>query len=51
VSMDAARIAKSPVLPLVTLGMVEKNGERGLLGRGVMRPPRELFENAVRVTS
>ena len=51
VGMDAARIVSSPVLPVVTLGMVEKTGERGLLGRGVMRPPRELFVNAVREIS
>ena len=51
VGLDAARIATSPVLPVVTLGMVEKTGERGLLGRGVLVPPRELFVNAVRDTS
>ena len=51
VGLDAARIATSPVLPVVTLGMVEKTGERGLLGRGVLLPPRELFSNAVRETS
>jgi hypothetical protein len=51
VAMDAARIVTSPVLPVVTLGMVEKSGERGLLGRGVMLPPRELFVNAIRETS
>ena len=51
VGMDAARIAASPVLPVVTLGMVEQTGSRGLLGRGVMLPARELFLNAVRETS
>ena len=51
VGLDAARIAASPLLPVVTLGMVEKTGARGLLGRGVLLPPRELFVNAVRETS
>jgi hypothetical protein len=51
VGLDAARVVTSPVLPVVTLGMVEKTGERGLLGRGVMLPPRELFVNAIRETS
>jgi hypothetical protein len=51
VGMNAARVAASLKLPVVTLGMVEKTGERGLLGRGVMVPPRELFSNALREIS
>jgi hypothetical protein len=51
VGLDAARIAASPALPVVTLGMVERNGERGLLGRGVVLPERDLFANAAREAS
>jgi hypothetical protein len=51
VGIDAARIADGSVSPVITLGMVEKTGTQGLLGRGVMTPPCELFVNAVKEVS
>ena len=47
VGLDAARIVASGIAPLVTLGMVERTGARGLLGRGVFRPPVALFRRAL----
>ena len=47
VGIDAAQIVRSRTAPIVTLGMVEKGGAHGLLGRGVYRPPLGLFERAM----
>jgi hypothetical protein len=47
VGLDAAAIATGHGVPVVTLGMVEKTGREGLLGRGVFLPGRGLFEVAV----
>jgi hypothetical protein len=48
VGIDAAQMVKRNVAPIVTLGMVERTGTRGLLGRGVFRPPIELFAKAAK---
>jgi hypothetical protein len=48
VGIDAARIVQTRTVPIVTLGMVEKSGAQGLLGRGVYRPPLALFERAIK---
>ena len=47
VGLDAARIVASGIAPLVTLGMIERTGAHGLLGRGVFRPPVALFRRAL----
>jgi carbon monoxide dehydrogenase subunit G len=47
VGLDAARVVKGEGTPMVTLAMVEKTGRRGLLGRGVLLPGKELFARAV----
>lgn len=44
VGIDAATVRRTKTVPIVTLGMVEATGARGLLGRGVFRPPLALFE-------
>lgn len=51
VGLDAMRVLKGEIAPVVTLGMVEKTGNMGLLGRGVFLPPRALFVNAVDVVA
>ena len=48
VGLDAGAIVSKRTVPIVTLGMVEATGTRGLLGRGVFRPPLEIFERAVK---
>jgi hypothetical protein len=48
VGLDAARAAQSGMQPIVTLGMVERSGSKGLLGRGMYQPPLELFTRATR---
>jgi hypothetical protein len=50
VGIDAETIVRVRTVPIVTLGMVEASGARGLLGRGVFRAPLELFERAVEST-
>lgn len=47
VGLDALRVVKSGVGPVVTLAMVERTGSRGQLGRGVFLPGKELFARAV----
>jgi hypothetical protein len=47
VGLDARRIVEHGLSPLVTLAMVEAQGCGGLLGRGVYRPPVELFAKAI----
>ncbi len=47
VGMDAQRIVERNLPPLVTLGMVAADGIDGLLGRGVYRPPVEVFGRAI----
>lgn len=47
VGLDSMRVLKGEIAPVVTLGMVEKTGSKGLLGRGVFLPPTALFVNAV----
>ena len=47
VGLDALRAMRSDAALVVTLGMVEKTGRGGLLGRGVFLPPKELFARAV----
>ncbi|HEX2828568.1 MAG TPA: DUF1116 domain-containing protein [Burkholderiales bacterium] len=44
VGVDVETIRRMKTVPIVTLGMVEASGTRGLLGRGVFRPPLPLFE-------
>lgn len=46
VGIDAARIVETGTVPIVTLGMVEKTGTQGLLGRGVYRPSLDVFRRA-----
>ncbi|MGH8619295.1 MAG: DUF1116 domain-containing protein, partial [Burkholderiales bacterium] len=48
VGLDADAVEKGGGVPVVTLGMVERTGREGLLGRGVFLPGRELFADAVR---
>jgi len=48
VGLDAQTVATTGVAPSVTLGMVARDGTSGLIGRGVYRPPLELFARAVR---
>jgi len=45
VGLDALRASDSA--PVITLGMVERTGRKGLLGRGVYLPGKELFTRAV----
>lgn len=47
VGIDARTIVDERVRPIITLGMVERGGTHGLLGRGVYRPPLGLFETAI----
>jgi len=48
VGLDARCVETAGIVPSVTLGMVARDGTSGLLGRGVYRPPLELFARAVR---
>jgi hypothetical protein len=48
VGLDAERVVAAAAPPIVTLGLVERTGSGGLLGRGVYRPPLELFEKALK---
>jgi len=47
IGLDARRIVDRELSPIVTLAMVEAQGRGGLLGRGVYRPPVELFARAL----
>jgi hypothetical protein len=47
VGLDARRVVASGRAPIVTLGMVERSGRHGLLGRGVYVPPIGLFRAAL----
>ena len=47
VGLNAERVVARAAPPVVTLGMVERTGSSGLLGRGVYRPPLELFQKAL----
>lgn len=47
IGLDARRVVERALSPLVTLAMVEAQGRGGLVGRGVYRPPVELFAKAI----
>ena len=47
VALDARRVVEGKGVPVVTLAMVEKTGRKGLLGRGVFLPGRELFVRSI----
>lgn len=48
VGTDARTVVTTGIVPNVTLGIVALDGASGLLGRGVYRPPVELFARAIR---
>jgi len=48
VGLDARTVVTTGGVPNVTLGIVALDGSSGLLGRGVYRPPAELFSRAIR---
>lgn len=41
-----SRVRQTGILPMVALAMVAADGRTGLLGRGLYRPPRALFDAA-----
>jgi hypothetical protein len=45
--LDAARVLAHHQSPRVMLAMLGRDGLTGLCGRGIYRPPLELFERAV----
>lgn len=47
VALDAQRIVASKVTPLVALAMLGVDGQTGLLGRGLYRPPVDVFAQAL----
>lgn len=47
VGLDARAVLRTGNVPSVTLGMIGRDGASGLLGRGVYRPPLELFARAI----
>ncbi len=47
VPLDAQRVAASQVTPLVALAMLGADGKTGLLGRGLYRPPVDVFAQAL----
>jgi hypothetical protein len=46
VGLDARRLAEAGLQPLVAIGMIDAGGRKGLLGRGLYRPPPALFRAA-----
>ncbi len=48
IGLDARAVSRSGIAPLVVIGMIDEAGEKGLLGRGVYRPPLVLFEGGGR---
>jgi carbon monoxide dehydrogenase subunit G len=48
VGLDALHVVEGRIAPVITLGMVERTGRTGLLGRGVYVPERDLFARAIR---
>lgn len=49
VGLDARRVTAAGTPPLVALAMLAADGQRGLCGRGLYRPPVALFEQALAV--
>jgi len=45
--LDARTIARSAQYPLVSLGVLERTGERGRLAGGFYRTPAALFSQAL----
>jgi len=41
--VDAARVALSGIAPLINLGIIDRDGAAGLIGRGFYTPPVDLF--------
>ena len=41
--VDAERVALSGIAPLINLGLIDRDGAAGLIGRGFYSPPVELF--------
>lgn len=48
IGLDVMDVVLSRIAPVIVIGMIDAAGERGLLGRGVYRPPVALFEAAAR---
>jgi hypothetical protein len=46
VGLDARRLAQAGLQPIVAIGMIDAAGRKGLLGRGLYRPPLALFRAA-----
>ena len=44
---SARSVVSQEVAPLVSLGVLDAGGQAGMLGRGLYRPPLEIFEKAL----
>jgi hypothetical protein len=44
---SARSVVSQEVAPLVSLGVLDADGQAGMLGRGLYRPPLEIFEKAL----
>ena len=49
--IDIRKVAESGLLPIINTGMAHKDPGVGQVGAGLVRPPRECFEKAVRALS
>jgi hypothetical protein len=47
VAVDARRVCAEAAAPLVALAMLGADGATGFVGRGLYRPPLDLFARAV----
>lgn len=47
IGLDAGQLVAAETPPIVHIGMIAADGVGGLLGRGVYRPPLELFRAAI----
>ena len=47
VALDASRVCAAGLTPLVALAMIAADGRAGFAGRGLYRPPLDLFERAL----
>jgi hypothetical protein len=48
--VDAGRVERGGLGPLINLAIIDRDGDAGLIGRGVYCPPIELFSATAKVT-
>jgi len=47
IGIDVRKVMESGILPIINTGMAHKVAGVGQVGAGIVRPPREVFEQAL----